>query len=237
MTTRSYAQAVMRSGATAIKPFIVLALCVAAACDSPTVPERFLRDVYDFRLITPAPQVLRWPTGTKVRVFTVTDPNATIDQYLQDAMPHGVAVWNTAALYGEVELEEVDDVATADVVVMYSLSTSPVDLSGCPPGGGNAFTTFCLTPDNEHLRVFPLNGGGTSSVKFVVTVRTSSATDATTVRRLVAHELGHVLGIAQHSPKQTDLMWGGVALQRDDASPADRSTLQVLYHTRADITP
>ena len=237
MRMRSCGQAVGRSGALAINSLILTALCTAAACDSPTVPERFLRDVYDFRLITPSPQVLRWPTGTKVRVFTVTDQNGTIDQYLQDAVPHGVEVWNTAALYGEVELEQVDDVASADVVVMYSLSTSPLDLSGCPPGGGNAYTTFCLTPDQEHLRVFPLSGGGTSSVKFVVTVRTSSATDATTVRRLVAHELGHVLGIAQHSPKQTDLMWGGTTLQRDDASPADRSTLQVLYHSRADITP
>ena len=237
MKTRSSDQGIKRSGAAAIKQLVLLMLCAAAACDSPTVPERFLRDVYDFRLITPAPQVLRWPTGTTVRVFTVSDANATSDQYLQDAVPHGVEVWNTAALYGEVELEQVDDVASADVVVMYSLSTSPLDLSGCPPGGGNAYTTFCLTPDNEHLREFPLSGGGTSSVKFVVTVRTTSATDATTVRRLVAHELGHVLGIAQHSPKQTDLMWGGVALQRDDASPADRATLQVLYHTKADITP
>ena len=29
----------------------------------------------------------------------------------------------------------------------------------------------------------------------------------------------------------------GATLSRDDASPADRATLQVLYHTRADITP
>lgn len=39
-----------------------LAVCaVLVACDSPTVPERLLTEVYDYRLLTPAPLVLRWP--------------------------------------------------------------------------------------------------------------------------------------------------------------------------------
>ena len=220
-----------------MKRLLFLLCPLASACDSPTVPERFLRDVYDFRLNTPAPSVLRWPNGTTVKVFDVADADATITQYLGAAVTHGIQVWNAAALYGEVKLERTDQIENADVVVEYSLTTSPLDLSGCPPGGGFAYTTFCLTADSEHLRVFPLTSGGTSRVKFVVTVRTTSATDAATVRKLVAHELGHVLGIAQHSPKQTDLMWGGTTLNREDASPADRATLQVLYHTVADITP
>lgn len=220
-----------------MKKIIMLVLLMAVACDAPTVPERFLRDVYDFRLQTPARRTLRWPSGTTVRVFVVADADATINQYLKDAVAHGIQVWNVAALYGEVELEQTSRLNEADVVVEYSLSTSPLDLSGCPPGGGLAYTTFCLTQNSEHLRAFPLTGGGASAVKFVVTVRTTSATDAATVRRLVAHELGHVLGIAQHSPKQTDLMYGGATLNRDDASPADRATLQLLYHTLPDITP
>jgi predicted Zn-dependent protease len=218
------------------KLLLVLCAC-AAACDSPTVPERFLRDVYDFRLIMPSDtQTLRWPLGAVVKVFVVSDPDAARSQYLRAALVHGMQVWNTAALYGEVQLVQTDRVDAADVVVQYTPATSPVDLSGCSPGGGNAYTTFCLTADEEHLSVFPLLSGGTGRVKFVVTVRAIAATDAVAVRQLVSHELGHVIGIARHSPKPTDLMYGGT-LNRDAPSPADRATLQVLYHTSSDITP
>jgi predicted Zn-dependent protease len=73
-------------------------------------------------------------------------------------------------------------------------------------------------------------------VKFIVTIRSQATLDAESVKRLVAHELGHVLGIAQHSKRQTDLLYPG-PITRSEPSPADRATLQVLYHTRAYITP
>lgn len=219
-----------------MKKILITALVFAAACDSPTVPERFLRDVYDFRLITPDPLVLRWPAGSTVKLFVVADADATRTGYLRAAVEHGMRVWNTAALYGEVQLAETTTLGDADVVVQYSQSESPVDLSACAPGGGLAYTTFCLTGDEDHLLPFPLKAGGDSGVKFVLTVRTLSTTDEVTVRRLVSHELGHVLGIAQHSPKLTDLMYAGT-LNRDEPSAADRHTLQLLYHTDADITP
>jgi predicted Zn-dependent protease len=217
---------------------LVWVICAfAAACDSPTVPERFLRDVYDFRLIMPTDtQTLRWLAGAVVKVFVVDDVDATRSQYLRDGVTHGMQVWNTAALYGEVQLVHTDRVDDADVLVQYTPATTPVDLSGCPPGGGSAYTTFCLTADEEHLSVFPLISGSSGRVKFVVTVRATAATDAVNVRQLVSHELGHAIGIVRHSPKQTDLMYGGT-LNRDAPSPSDRATLQVLYHTAPDITP
>lgn len=219
-----------------MKKMLLIACVCAAACDSPTVPERFLRDVYDFRLTTPEPLVMRWPAGSTVKLFVVDAADVTQTQYLRAGVDHGIRVWNSAALYGQVQLAETKTVGEADVVVQYSLSESPVDLSACPPGGGLAYTTFCLTNDEDHLRPFALAAGGASAVKFVLTVRSLASTDEATVRRLVSHELGHVLGIAQHSPKLTDLMYAGT-LNRDEPSAADRHTLQVLYHTAADITP
>jgi predicted Zn-dependent protease len=218
-----------------MKKLLVLALALAA-CDSPTVPERLLRDVYDFRVRTPEPMVMRWEIGQTVSVFVVEDANATRTGFLRDAVAHGITAWNNAALYGEIVLAETDDIERADVVVEYSDIISPLDLGSCLPSGGFAFTTFCLTEDGFNLRSYSLRDGGATDVKFVITVRNTSATDATNVRRLVTHELGHTLGIAQHSPKQTDLMYAGT-LNVEIPSPADRATLQVLYHTRADITP
>jgi predicted Zn-dependent protease len=215
---------------------VALACTVLAACDTPTVPQRFLRDVYDFRLLTPDPVTFRWPTGSTVRLFVVPDDDAARTQYLRDAVTHGVEVWNQAAIYREVTLVETSTLQEADVVVEYSHVISPVELGNCPPSGGLAVTTFCLTPDGEHLKPFPFVSGGQSNVKFVLTVRVTLQTNEEDVRELVTHELGHVLGIAQHSAKQTDLMYGGTLL-RDDPSPADRATLQVLYHTVPDITP
>lgn len=218
-----------------MKKLLLVALALGA-CDSPTVPERLLRDVYEFRIRTPEPQVLRWEIGQTVRVFVVDDANATRAEYLRAGVTHGITAWNNAALYGEVVLEEAESIEEADVVVEYSEMESPLDLSSCLPSGGFAFTTFCLTSDRLHLEPYSLHAGGQTGVKYVVTVRTTAATDAANVRRLVTHELGHVLGIGQHSPRQTDLMFAGT-LNVDIPSPSDRATLQVLYHTRADITP
>ena len=219
-----------------MKKLFLLAGALLAACDSPTIPERLLRDVYDFRLITPAPKTMRWPIGSTVRVFVIGTSDATRTDWLKRAVDHGADVWNRVSLFEEVKLEQVTNIAQADVIVEYSLTTSPVDLTGCPPSGGLAFTTFCLTSTQDHVAVFPMRDGSPSTVRFVISVRDAAATDEATVRRLVTHELGHVLGLAQHSPKQTDLMYSGT-LNRDDPSPADRATLQVLYHSAADITP
>jgi predicted Zn-dependent protease len=219
------------------KLMLVLGLALSA-CDSPTVPERLLRDVYEFRLGggPEEPQVLRWPLGSTVRFFVVGDQNATRTGYLRDALAHGISAWNNAALYGEVVLAEAESIEDADVMLEYSDAVSPLDLGTCLPSGGFAFTTFCLTNDGLNLESYDSRNGAPTDVKFVITVRNTSATDATNVRRLVTHEMGHVLGIAQHSPKVTDLMNAGT-LNVDIPSPADRATLQVLYHTRADITP
>jgi hypothetical protein len=208
-----------------------------AACDSPTVPQRLLTEVYDYRLLTPAPRVLRWPLSTTVRVYVAPGIDAAHTAALEAALENGVNVWNASALYREVRFERTSDLEQADAVLIFSNMLQPVDVSNCSPGGGLAYTTFCLDPqDNTHLAVFPIRNGGGGKVKFLVTVRDQAVLDVESVRRLVAHELGHVLGIAQHSQRPTDLLYVG-ELTRDEPSPADRATLQVLYHTRPDITP
>jgi hypothetical protein len=212
-------------------------IALVAACDSPTVPQRLLTEVYDYRLLTPQPLVLRWPLATTVRVYVTPGEDAAHTAALEAAFENGANVWNAAALYREVRFERTADLQQADAVLIFSNLLQPVDVSNCTPGGGLAYTTFCLdSQDNTRLAVFPLRDGDGGRVKFLVTVRDQAVLDVESVRRLVAHELGHVLGIAQHSQRPTDLLYAG-ALTRAEPSPADRATLQVLYHTRPDIIP
>ena len=219
---------------------MLLAALAIGACDSPTVPERLYARVYEYRLLfDPQPLVLRWPTGTTVRVYVEPHPDAAHTAALEAALDNGIEVWNAAALYREVQLEQTTDLSQADAVLVYSTVQQPVDVSNCQPGGGQAYTTFCLdAADQSRLAVFPLRNGGGGQVKFLVTVRSQATLDAQNVKLLVAHELGHVLGIARHSPRQADLMYPTpLPTISPKPSPGDRATLQVLYHTRADVTP
>jgi predicted Zn-dependent protease len=58
---------------------------------------------------------------------------------------------------------------------------------------------------------------------------------ANCLARVTAHEIGHSIGLFQHSNNPGDLMFGVPAVRAP--SPRDRSTAQVLYHTKATLVP
>lgn len=209
----------------------------AAGCEGPLVPPDTSADIYDFRLTTTPPQVLRWPSGSRVRVYAADA--TTRGTMLTDAVALGAATWNRHALYGEYEIVPVASAVSADVVVRWSDEPSAVDMSGCPDVVSIAVTTFCLDDeDATRLEVFPLlgTGGSGSSVRFVITILGTQSGDESTVRRLVIHELGHALGIARHSLNSQDLMAQGIPT-RATLSQRDIATVQILYHTQPQVTP
>jgi predicted Zn-dependent protease len=216
---------------------VLALLTVLVACDSPTVPPRTVQDVYDFRLPTTPPSVFRWPSGSRIRVFVDAGQQARATQMLE-AFELGAARWNAAARYREYELTGVDSITDADVVLRWSDELSTLDFTGCEPQISNGVTTLCLDETDEtRLRTFPFLAPRTgSTVKIVVTILASEASRPDRVERLVAHELGHVLGLARHSPDTNDLMFAGNPV-RSTLSRRDSATVQVLYHTRATVTP
>ena len=220
-----------------MKRLLLTLAALLGACDGPTVPADSISDVYDYRLLlTPQPLVLRWPAGSRVRVYPAPGTDTAANIALENALDAGAQAWNDALLYNEVRIERTTELEAADAVLLFSGTARPVDVSSCLPRGGFAYTTFCLTEAGNRLAVFPLQNGAASRVKFLITISSMSPVNAEAVRRYVAHELGHVLGLAQHSPRASDLMYGDI-LTRDEPSLGDRATVQVLYHTRADIVP
>lgn len=213
----------------------LLGLLLVAACDSPTVPGRL--EAYDFTQLISPPAVFHWPVGSTVSLY-VEAADGSRDGLLEEAVERGMASWNEAVLYGEYRLERVAAPEGADVVVVWAdADPHPVDTSGCPPDPGRGVTTFCLTDDGRNVREFPLPAGSDPSpVRFVVTIGIGEAGDPVTLDRIVAHELGHTLGIFGHPGDNRNLMHGG-QLTTATPSPADRATVQVLYHTPPDIRP
>lgn len=214
-------------------------LLLVTACEAPTMPGHGVSDVYDFRLQTTPRTVLRWPVGTTVRVYVAggTGDRAAL---LEAATDRGASAWNAHALYGEYRIERTTDITRADAVIRWSDDAQVVDTAECQPVLGRAVTTFCLTSPGAgaRLRVFPLlpphqaQGG---SVRMLVTILGTQADLPQRLDGLVAHELGHVLGIGQHSLDARDLMHADPG--RTTPTLRDAASVRVMYHTAADITP
>lgn len=221
---------------TRFGPLVVLMLC-SSACDSPMIPGRAIEDTYAFTLETTPPLVLRWPTGSTIRVLLAPSSNQARATLLESAFLQAAQAWNDVALFAEYRIVQTTDTANADVVLAWSDVIPPVDTENCRPAVTQAVTTFCidgLMTDDPRLRVFPLQSGATSHVRMLVTVLAAEASNPATVRRLVAHELGHVLGIARHSGDARDLMFRtDPVIERP--GPRDAATVQVLYHTLLDV--
>jgi predicted Zn-dependent protease len=219
----------------ALIPVAALSL---AGCEGPTVPPNTTADIYDYRLMTTPPAVIRWPSGTRVRVY-VAGAAGTREDMMSASLARGAAEWNRHAFYGEYELVRATSIRDADVVLRWSDEPSPVDMSECQPELANAVTTFCLSDDDPtrlHVFLIAADNESPGSVRFVITVLGTQSGNPDAVARLVLHELGHVLGIGRHSPDSSDLMSAGVPT-RSTLSVADIATVQVLYHTQPHITP
>lgn len=218
---------------------LAVVLAAAAACDGAIIPPETTGDLYDFRLVTNPPEVLRWPSGTRVRVYAAGGDGARAD-VLSGALVASMATWNLHALYGEYKLVAVTSPMDADVLLQWSDEPAVVDMSQCQSVISIAVTTFCRSETaDDRLMVFPLlspHQNVASTIRFVITIIGSQAASPETLHPLVLHELGHALGIGRHSPDPQDLMAEGTPT-RTTLSQSDINTVQVLYHTQPHIVP
>lgn len=212
------------------KRLLLAGLVVLAGCESAVIPPEAGVAPYEYRLAVTPPLVLRWPAGSVIRVYV-----AGGDPTLGAALENGAAAWNRHALFGEYRLERTTDLGRADVVLRWSTEVGTVDYTGCFPSTPRAVTTFCAAGDDlrDGLWVFPRVDGGPSRVRMLVSVL---ATESASAGVLVAHELGHVLGIMRHSDDAQDLMYGQT-LQVSSPSRRDVATVRALYQAEPQIVP
>ena len=214
----------------------IVALGVAAACDAPTVPTE--TPGYDPRLPLGGTDVIyHWPLGYTIAVYAHT-AGAPAGFDLPAAIARANRIWGDALRYREFDVRFVSTPSEADVVFHFD-TDSVVSVTSCapPPTGAAGITSACPNAAGTALDPIPLIGGGTSRVKFDVEISASPARipNAAAFQRIVAHEFGHVIGIGRHSGDDTDLMFGGPAV--DLPSAADAQTLRFVLHQPAQLRP
>ncbi|HWA57132.1 MAG TPA: matrixin family metalloprotease [Gemmatimonadales bacterium] len=208
-----------------------LGLVAAVACSDIVSPTRTGLS-YDWRLLLnydsagiPLQDTLsfHWPRSSLPVKVWVEDQNG-----LPDHIRTAIATWKAAFLYGEWDAKVVSDSAIADVIVR---AIQP------PPQSSSlryALAEACIgatdvdTVANRHQLRVPVHAYVYVSIPGDPRLEECLNTVAT-------HELGHTMGLLQHSRDSTDIMY---AVPTADALTAsDVATVVNAYHFKATMVP
>ena len=193
--------------------------CVAllVACSEPTIPSR--SDRYGFDL---GGEVFHWPAD-RLPVRFYAQPRGNLPFLVQRASE----AWAGQFLYGEFTARLVSDSFGADVIVYADSAPDVPPDPGQPVNACSGVTRFAQV-DNATNRLTDR-----IHVELTLVGVYTPAEVAACLRRTTIHELGHALGLFQHSSVTTDIMYAPP--QVDLPSERDRRTIEVLYHTPATI--
>lgn len=202
----------------------VALLLVVAACSDSNSPLR--GDFYEWRLIetsaTGAPDTLSfaWPVSRlPVRIW------AQDSLGLPTRMQAAINTWQDQFLYGEFRGEMVSDSTTADIIVIAGPATGTAPTLRAMARQCQGATDIAVDPATFTL---------TPPMRIYIEVRLEDSAGLDDCLNLTsAHELGHAIGIFQHSPDPDDLMYSDPIVLAP--SVRDRNTANRAYHTPTTI--
>jgi predicted Zn-dependent protease len=198
----------------------LLVLPIILSC-TVTGPDRVAG--YDFRM-QPGNRVFSWPID-RLPVQYFAQQIGALPTYVTA----GIALWQSAFLYGEFEGHVTTDSAHADVVVLLQGGTPPgAPLTSAPPVNACDGSTTTNQADAAHL-------SGPIIIRIRWTPGNQPEDIANCLARVTAHEIGHSLGLLQHSTDPADLMYSVPVVSL--LSQRDVSTAQTLYHTQPNVLP
>jgi predicted Zn-dependent protease len=211
--------------------WVTAGLVVAgAACGDIATPLR--SDFYEWRLIVPAAS----GSGNDSLSFHWPKERLPVRIWVEDAaslpvnVPAAIAAWRRAFLYNEFDATIVSDSATADVIVRAG-SAPGIQFSRTRLHSALALecagaTDLDISDDHSELqlpvRVFidPRSEPNAPNLPACLALTTT-------------HELGHALGIWEHSPTATDLMFADPMV--DAPSDRDLATAEQIYHVPPNV--
>lgn len=201
------------------------ALCVALplaalACSEPTPPSR--ADTYPFAF---GGDVFHWP-AERLPVRFYAHPTGNLPEVVRRA----INGWALLVLYGEFTGQLVSDSIAADVIVYADSAPDVPPDPGPPVNACTGVTSFPpIDADNRytgplHIHLSAQPGPGITAAHVQACMR-----------RTAIHEVGHALGLFQHSLDPGDIMYAPPAVGQP--SERDRRTVEVLYHTPPTLFP
>ena len=153
----------------------------------------------------------------------------------QDELPtrvqEGIALWKTAFQSGEWDASIVADSTTADVIFRAAQPPPVLRAAGLRV---NALVSPCLgatdvqTGATRFELAEPIHA-------YVFPSFPNDPNVTACLRTVAAHELGHTLGLFQHSPDSLDLMYAFPTATT--LSQRDIATARDAYHTPSDMVP
>jgi predicted Zn-dependent protease len=208
---------------TVSRSLIAFVLAGVVACAVPDDPAH----LGGYPFTDAAGDIFHWPADrTPVRFWA--DPRGNMNELVQNA----IAVWQRQFMYGEFTGVIVSDSAHADVIFTWFDSVPPT----VPPDNG-APVKACggMTNTDSIGADSVIHGAFQSTIQILHVGATAGQTEAC-VRRTTIHEMGHALGILNDlAPDSTDIMYFTPLVPVPSA--ADRTTMQILYHTTPNLFP
>jgi predicted Zn-dependent protease len=209
---------------------VTAALVLLTACTDIISPPRV--EHYEYRKFVfdsegdLVPMAFHWPREwLPVRVWVADD---------DPLRPHVIAAlrdWENAYLYGEFRAELVSRADQADIVVRNQVA---------PPKLMADFRFSLLAPECRGETAFTADvDAGRLALPFEVYVWSRVGPDGENLDRCyqlsVLHEIGHTLGIFEHSPSIDDLMYADAVVTR--LSVRDKATAEAAAHLPATLLP